>query len=274
MAVQELAGLAKARQWAVLQDKLNAFAEQHAKSLAAAEHVIELIKWKGDVELRLNPLRRLFHAATVRMLPDGAVELTYDFTTAEQLLDFDCSHAAPRLENGALLVPEGGGEWSHARLRAPLAALLRLEATGVALQPTAAFGVAVFLPGRVDGEGAPRCVCRAANRRANLEGWHARHIQTGVTKDCNAVGAETLNWMKPVTFSAEGHGEDLIWSVAGFGLGQGGFPKSAVGGALAFFGAGGLHAWSKIKIVFKPPAEWLPPGDRKGTVPGNTPGLR
>lgn len=255
-AFQEVERLARARQWRLLKDSYEAFVKEYAGTVAVGEHAVELAEWKKSLESESNAPRGVFHAASVKALPDGAIELVYDFAAQAQLADFECSNGTLSAANGAAVLPDGGGDWACLKLRAPVAELRALEVTGQALAWSAHLGVALLAPGQQSAEEAPKCIWRLGGGRLALIGWDPPYVPGPVPK-CNAFGTFPLTPSRSVKFAAESDGRNFIWSVGGKSLGQGRLPDQAVGGQLVFFSAQGHSAWSGLRIVFKPEAQWL-----------------
>jgi hypothetical protein len=193
----------------------------------------------------------------VRKLPNGCVEVSYDFATPEQAQDFECVHGKLTVANGELVVPPGGAEYAYARFFAPIAELRRLEVTVRNPSGLERTGIGFFAVGQTDGDRSPKCILRPYNSRPHLECWDPPYAPGARGGQTNAIGPLVADWRRPVAFTVDGDGEDFIWSLDGNSIGQGRLPKAFVGANIAFFGVNGTHAWSKVRIVFKPAPEFF-----------------
>jgi hypothetical protein len=247
-AYAEVAMCARLKNWKFFVEKAAEFKAKHGATDFAKSKTEELAAWQALADSALNPWTSVFHAKSVKPLADGFVELTYDFSTPEQLKDFACEHGQLELDKGYLKVPVGGGEWAHARLIVPLAAIRRIDVVGKTLHNAPRMGICIFPPGVTDGANAPRCMCRRYNRMAHMEAW------SGQTAPI--IGQETLDWTNDVAFHADVVGNDFKWSVGTKEVGTAALPPTVVGGSLAFFSVGGEHAWRNFVVVLKPDATW------------------
>ena len=259
-AFQELAAMHGKQLWKALADQIAEFRKTHGASREVDIRKEELAAMLAAAERALeppNPLAKILHARTFKGLPGGFAEVYYDFSTPDQLKDFDCEHdlnKRPHFENGWMKVPPFGGEWSHARFVPPVVEVQRIEVVGKTLQPVAVrrserFGVCIFPPGTKDGNNAPRCIFRIYNRTPHLERWE--------NQTAGILGPQPEDWSKEVTFQILASGKDWKWTVNGKVLPAVKFPDSAVGGNIAFFGVEGEHVWTKVKFVFKSDPDWI-----------------
>ncbi|HEY3324691.1 MAG TPA: serine/threonine-protein kinase [Planctomycetota bacterium] len=261
VAYGELVAASKAKQWKTILEKADAFDKAYADTPTAQQKAGELAVLKEFAADVMNPYKA-FHAKSMRVLADGMIELLYDFSSPQQLQAFTCEYADLTCKDDSLRVPEGGGAASFARLIVPIAELQRLEVTGKTLSDSAQLGV-LFLPldERVPDKTTPKCICRIANRAANLEGWSGPII----------AGKTEVNWSKDLKFVAEAKDEALVWTVGGKELGTSKFPPTVDGFRLCFYSLGGNHVWTNLKLVIKPSSTWrkptVAPADSKAAPP-------
>ncbi|HYF48239.1 MAG TPA: protein kinase, partial [Planctomycetota bacterium] len=120
---------AKSNQWKVVWEKIPAFTTQHGATHLATEKAEDLEKLKQKAEETLWPMQALFKTKSVKSLPDGFVEVTYDFSNKEQLKDFECQAGDLSLRDGKMCVPRGG-EQAYARYLPKMIELRKIEVTG------------------------------------------------------------------------------------------------------------------------------------------------
>ncbi|MGD0092899.1 MAG: protein kinase, partial [Planctomycetota bacterium] len=252
-AYKDILGVIRQKQWLKVREKILAFEAAHGQTGVGMLRLPTLTAYKEFAEQ--SSVLRLFHAKTAKMLSDGFVQLGYDFSSEDQLKDFECDHGELALQKGSLKVPEGGGEFAQARFAAHIAELRLMEVTGRALggvDATPRFGVYILPAGSSDGRRAPRCMFRAYDQKPHLESWSA----SASKRDINAIGPKEVNWGKDTAFLAEATGDELKWSVNAVEIGTVKLPATAVGGRLAFVAVEGNHVWGSFKIVFKPDPAW------------------
>jgi len=251
-AYVSIAALTKPSQAKILLEKIAAFEKQYRDTQFAQLKAAELAASREFAEDALNPLRGVFHASVTKILPNGFVELFYDFTTDEQLKDFGCEHGKLSIEKGWIKVPKGGEEFSQARLLAPLLEIKKLHVTGKTLMPLGGdgsdrLGIYFLLPGTVDGNKTPRLLCRIYNKMPHLEYFTGTPI----------IGTTALDWSTDVLFQAEGANGELNWTVNGTKLGKVILPDKAIGGNIALIAVDGNHVWKELRLVVKPDPAWV-----------------
>ncbi|MCY3023587.1 MAG: protein kinase [Planctomycetota bacterium] len=263
-AYKEILTAIRAKQWKQVREKIIVFDAVHGQTAIGQQKTPALAAFKEFAEQTLAPpppaVAKLFHAKSVKALADGSLQLTYDFTDADQVKDFACDHGALGIEKGWMKVPEGGEEFAQARFIVPIAELRAMEVTGKsfrAAEPgeSERFGVYIVPPGGVSTElnRVPKCLFRVYDRKPHLEMWEPPYIQGRM----NAIGTKEGNWATETVFLAEATANVWKWTVAGTVVGQVKLPPTAVGCTVAFVGNGGDHAWHDFKIIFKPDPAWL-----------------
>jgi len=251
-----LVGHIKAKQWKPFVEKLAAFEKNFSETSVAQEKMAELAAYKEFAEEILNPIGKIFNAKTAKLLPDGFVELTYDFTTPQQLTAFSCEHGDLALQDGYMHVPAGGTEYAMAHFIAPIVELRHMEVVFKA--PTSGrCGIAYIPPATTnltDLNTAPKLMFRPYNRMAHLENWEGGG--TGRVR-ANAMGTVAQNWAKDTPMVLDMKAAGAVWTVGGEELAPVKLPAGATGGTLGFFGLDGNHFWTAFKITFKPDPVWM-----------------
>jgi hypothetical protein len=259
-AFDALSALYTGKQYKPFMEKAAEFQKDHAESKVAKEKAADLAKWMDTAEqvLTPNPWPKILHAKECKLQSDGFLEVFYDFSTAEQAKDFTGEHANPSAESGWLTVPPFGGEFSHAKFIAPIGALKRLEAVGKTLQQRGTrFGIYLVSPSVTDWNQATKMILRPYNTFAHLENWDPPYAQPGRNGGgLNLFGSKAQDWTKDTPVVAESNGKDVKWTVGGEELTPVKAPDNLAGGFLAFAALNGEHAWTKVRIVFKPEATW------------------
>ncbi len=257
VAFEELSKLVQSKQWKQAFEKAAAFDAAHAGTAVAKNNAIQLDAFKSLAAENLNPVSKFFHAKAAKQLPDGAIELSYDFSDPAQAADFACEHGALTVDKGRLVVPSGGGEWAQARFLPPVGEIVRFEVTGKTLSGAHRFGIYILAAKSTDGSQAPRCMCRVYDHHLHLEQW-------GVP---NIIGTATADWNKDTNFLAELQADgQLKWTVDGTEIGKVKVPATAAGGHIAMISVDGNHSWTNFKVTFKPEPTWLA-DQRKGAKP-------
>jgi serine/threonine-protein kinase len=146
VAFEELTSLAQRKLWKPLLEKTIAFEATHSATTLAKQKAADVAAFKAQANEKLNPVGSLFHAKSAKQLPDGCIELSYDFSDPAQLADFACDHGALSVSNGRLVVPRGGGEWAQARFLPPVAEIVRLEVTGKTCAAPSGSAFTFYLP--------------------------------------------------------------------------------------------------------------------------------
>ncbi len=253
-AYTNLLGLKTAKKWKECQDGISAFEKNFAETAVALEKKEELAALKDLVEEMLNPLAKVFFAKTAKQLPDGFIELTYDFSTPQQAQAFACEHDKLTIEDGRLHVPAGGGEFAMARFIAPIVELRHLDTTGKTLSDAPRLGIYFIPPGTnmTDLSRVPRCALFRANHLAQLLFW-----QNANARGQNFMGSQSQNWTSDLTFALDVKDEGAVWTVGGEELKPVKLPKSAIGGNFALVSRDGDHSWTDFKIIFKTDPAWI-----------------
>jgi serine/threonine protein kinase len=252
-----LVGHIRAKQWKPFMEKMTTFEKSFSETSVYQEKMPELSAFKEFAEEILNPIGKIFNAKTAKQLPDGFVELTYDFSTPQQLQLFACEHGDLALQDGCMHVPPGGQEFGMARFIAPIMELRHMEIVGRG-PSSPRFGIAFIPPtttNYTDLNTTPRLVLRPYNRMAHVELWQAGSGNNRI--GANAVGTIAQNWQKDTSFVLDIKPEGAVWTVGGEALEAVKQPATTVGGTFGFMGTNGNHFWSNFKIVFKPDPVWL-----------------
>jgi len=249
----ELTALVKAKQWKIYLEKLAVFEVIHRDSLMAQQKSGELAAFKEFADELLNPLVKIFGTKTAKFLPDGFIEVSYDFSSDQQLQAFTCEHAQLAIQDGGVYIPGAAEEYAQARFIAPIVEIRKLEATGKTLIRANRLAIYMIPTGSTEYESMPRVICRAGTRGANIENYETK-----------VRGAKILDWSQGTVFSLDAKGTSWHWTVGGDDLGTVKLPDTAVGGNLAFVSVGGNHHWSNIKMVFKADPAWLAQKGVKG----------
>lgn len=257
-AYKQILAAIRQKQWLLAREKILSFEPAHGQTDVGMGKLPTLRAYKEFIEQSfVQPVLKLFHAKTGKLLPNGCLQLSYDFSAQDQLLDFACEHGALALLKGYLKVPFGGGELSQACFVPPVAEIQAIEVTGKTLNTiedeTPRFGLYIMPPGAPGDIQAPKCVCRLKTRKPHLESWEPPYLYG----KCNAIGPKEVNWAMDTTFRADWSDGLLKWSVNSVGIGQVKLPAGAIGGRVAFDGTNGNHVWKNFKIVFKPDPAWL-----------------
>ena len=259
-AYQEILGLVQARQWKDFRVKLLLFNTMYGQCAVVGRTAAELARYNELAELALQPpVLKLFHASAAKMLPDGFLQLEYDFSTPEQAGDFACDHGELSINAGWLTVPPGGDEFAQARFKAPIAELRTFSIGGKVLKLASRFGIYVYPPGEKDGDKIPKCILRPYNHKAHLENWQPPFIlgNDNLNAGTNSMGAKEIDWIEETRFAVEVSDAGWEWKVAGHEIGRVKLPVAAIGGNIAFVGVDGSHAWHDFKVIFKPDAAWV-----------------
>jgi serine/threonine-protein kinase len=257
-AYTEIRVAIRAKQWPALREKIILFEAVHGQTATGAKALPALAAYKEFAELEtLAPLSKLFHAASVQVLPGGYVQAVYDFASIEQLKDFVCDGGSLDVRNIWMRVASPADAAVNARYLPAMAELRSLEVTGSAGRPSPTpdedyVGLCIVPPGAKDPLTAPRCIITRATRKPTLEGWEPPY-QTGKV---NAVGAVPVPGNE-VLFQAVNEGGAWKWSVGGQDVGKVKLPAIAAGGRLMFAYTGPRHFWRNMKITFKPDPQWV-----------------
>ena len=260
-AFKNLTMIAEAKSWKTFSEMVIDFLKDYGTTQTFRKNAAQIKQWQ---EAALNALappskwRSLFHAATVRDVPDrkadeALVELVYDFKSSEQILDFACVHGRLRIENGQLIVPEGGGEVGNVRLVAPFASIESFKAVGRSLHnELRPFGVVFIDPAQAltgPNQSNPLLKLNPETKFATLENM-------AESKQAFDGAPPAFNWMRPTTIGFTRHKGDL-WSVDEKPIGSAKIAVQFSGGWIALWGAQGHMAFTRIEIVFRPDNDWL-----------------
>lgn len=273
LAQQSFAALQKShdqKQWKTLADGIDAFRETHGATRFAQQKAPELEQWLKDIEKALigeNPWKRIFHAKEAKPLPNGFVELAYDFSDPGQLADFEGVPAALVLENGALKIPAGPprDEFCFARFKAPIAELLRFHAEGRSLTGQKRVGPYFLEPGSNDGARAPRLLIRPYNRSPHIENFMS---EADINQPCPRLIGKPFDITQdfaPISASvADGK---WSWTVGADLVGVVQMPKTLPVYFLILNANAGEHAWRNLKLTIRPEAAWAKAEIEKAAKP-------
>ena len=253
-AYTELTGLIKAKKWKEYIEKLIVFEVLHKESIVAQEKAGELGAFREFAEEVTSPLPKIFGTKSAKMLSDGFIELSYDFSSEQQLQSFTYEHGALSIQDGGFAVPQHSEEYTMVSFIAPIAELRRLEVNVRTLGRTPRMGILIVPPGSTDYDLVPKAIIRPYNRKLHLEMFEGAGSGRLAA---NALGNTVLDWTQNVPFIVEAKGLAWKWTVNGEELAPVTLPAKAVGAQLAFFGSTGNYWIGSMKIVFKADPAWL-----------------
>ena len=262
IAFENLQKIAEAHSWKTFAEMAAEFQRDFGSTPTARIQAQQIKNWEEAAVRSSQPpskWRGVFHAASISDIPNkfgqrDLLELIYDFKTPEQLLDFNSPHGALRIENGKLIVREGGGEYATLRLFAPFQSILSFSVTARsrqnALRP---FGVIFVEPAQVASDpGAGNTVLRLDpdSKSATLANWRE------VTPPAGGA-PPAFDWLKDIVIAFDSpKGGDKFWSIDGKQIGSVKVPGNINGGWIALYGAHGDFCVSQMTIIFKPDPQW------------------
>jgi hypothetical protein len=237
--------VAAAQSWRTLAGMIKEFESLYGGTKLARSKTVQLEEWKANETDNVSSWRRIFHPASLKELPDGYLELVYDFNTPEQALDFVCPHGRLTIADHRLLVPPGGGELGQACFIAPVDNLRSFSATGKSLQEKMRRMRVIFFKSKDDNPlQDPALVLRPATSST------PNHPCLDNMGD-EPPNALEINWLQDVKLAAEsrGHGQ-YEWFVNGQPLGKGKI-EDMRGRYLALAAKDGNNSWAEFKIVLR-----------------------
>ena len=258
-AFNTLTPVAAAKAWKTLDEMLTDFNHDYNGTTAAKANAAKLAEYREMISSSSQPQsrwRKVFHATSVKDFTDKGqqnwIELTYDFSSKDQLKDFICQHGAMKYDGKHLVVPAGGGEYASLHFIAPLDRIRMLQVTvksnGTSLQP---MGVA-FLEGdkvNVDPQ--------TGSSMLRLE----PESRIAVLMHMNEVSFETakppeLNWLRDLTYGFTVNKGHQDWKIDNTTVFTARLPKQVEGGWLAFWARDGNFSLSSLKLSIKPDPLW------------------
>ena len=260
-AYKNLATIAEAKSWKTFSEMVIDFLKDYGSTPTAKTNMAQIRQWQDAALQALEPpsrWRSVFHAASVRDIPNRQgdpawVELIYDFKTPEQAQDFSSIHGQLKVDNGRLIVPEGGGEFAHLRFVAPFSAIQSFKATGKSLHKDfRPFGV-VFIEAAqaVAGPNSenPMLKLDPATQFADVFNMAENHSML-------TPPLPLFNWLRDTTFGFKTAKGDKHWTIDDKPIAVSKLPKQFAGGWIALWSAQGNQSWSSIQIVFRPDEQW------------------
>jgi|GEM_PF-1897817 len=261
-AFNNLKFVAEKKSWKTFSDMVIDYLKDYGNTMYFRDHSKEIKQWQDTALNALAPPGRwaqFFHAASAHEVigqkGEEMVELIYDFKTPEQAQDFYCAYGKLRIENGQLIVPEGGGDVGCVRFNAPFTHLESFKAEGESLHhELRPFGVVFVTAAQANGPnpGNPMLKLDPETKLATLENM-------ATSQQTFAGPPPAFNWLKPTTIAFATVKGEFNWSVDGKPVGSSKLPTKefSVGGWIALWGAQGNHAWSHIEIVLQPDDVWF-----------------
>ncbi len=260
-AYKNLATIAEAKSWKTFSEMVVDFNKDYGSTPTAKTNLAQIHQWQEAALHALEPpskWRSVFHAATVRDIPNKQgdpawVELTYDFKTPEQASDFSSIHGQLKIENGRLIVPEGGGDYAHLRFIAPFSTIQSFKATGKSLhKELRPFGVVFIEPAQAvagPNAGNPMLKMDPATFCADVDNMAENHSMI-------TTPPPVFNWLRDTTIGFKTAKSDKHWTIDDKTIAVSKLPKQFSGGWIALWSAQGNQSWSSIQIVFRPDEQW------------------
>ncbi|MEI6234048.1 MAG: protein kinase [Planctomycetota bacterium] len=252
--------IAEAKSWKTFSEMVVDFQKDYVSTPTFKTNAAQIRLWQEAALRALEPpskWRSVFHAVTVQDVlsskGEALVELTYDFKTPDQVYDFSCAYGQLKIENGQLLVPPGGGDFSNVRFIAPFASIQSFSATGKTRQPELASLGIVFIEAAqmVTGPAAtsPVLILDPMTKGALLANMLEGSPLTPKTPT-------VFDWRKETVFGFKTLKGEKHWTVDSQAIAVTKLPKQTTGGWIALCGANGNQAWTGFQIVFKPDPIW------------------
>ena len=250
-AFENLATVAATQDWKNFQPLMEAFDRSYGATGVAVKNAARIKAWKTEAKMpgAGGIWASVFHPLTCRDVGNGYLELTYDFSTPEQLRDFTCPHGKLSIEGGRMLVPAARDELGHARFIAPLDDLRSLSVSGrTQHNKLRRLRVLLMNPAAEEIDKEPVCIFRGWNQRAHIEN------QGEVI-----VSQSKFNWLEDIDIAVEcSAGRELKWAVNNQPIGMGRLPEKGLQGRfVTLAGELGNHSWRRFKIVFRPEPRWV-----------------
>ena len=245
----KLEKLAAGKEWKAF-EALNAeFEKNFGSTPTAKENALRLAELKATAANTLrppNPWLNIFHASTNRVREDGFLELTYDFSTPEQAMDFVATRGQPRIMDGHIFISNADDRGDRLGFAAPIADL-----RGLTISLKTQRGASAGFRFGVVPEGMP---INTKFLNYPMLGWD----QDSARVYSNAAPVDTptseLNLGDICDLEAKSSdGKMFNWSYNGKALGNSPGQESIRNGRVAvnFFG-GGHNIWKRFKIIFRP----------------------
>jgi hypothetical protein len=225
------------------------FEKTYSTSEVAQENAATIAGWQAQAKKELqpaNPWKKFFHCTASRELPDGWIELVYDFEkTPDAAADFLGSPGTAVIGDQHLVVEKGDeGRFDQLFFNVPISEL-KLVSLMFKLPQVRKGGCRI---GFQKDEGIAAVVDLNTKFGVNIPN------SIGNTQK---ISWNDLNLGEETDFSGKStDGKVFTWTLAGKDLGNSNLPE--VHNPKFGIGCFNLHnCWSKFKIVFKPDLKWL-----------------
>jgi serine/threonine protein kinase len=245
----KLEKLAAGKEWKAF-EALNAeFEKSFGTSVTAQENAVHLRELKTLAANTLrppNPWLNTFHATINHVREDGFLELTYDFSTPEQAMDFIAMRGQPRIMDGHLFITNADDRGDRLGFAAPIADLRGLTITLKTQHgANAGFRIGIAPDGSSIG---------AKFLPFPLMGWDqdSARVYGGPAPVDTPTSELNLGDLCDLEIKSS-DGKTFNWSYNGKALGNSPGDNAMRNGRIAvnFFG-NGHNIWKRFKIIFRP----------------------
>jgi hypothetical protein len=249
----QISKIVEAKDWKQVEPQVTDFQKTFGNSEVAQENAATINGWLAQAAKELtpaNPWKKVFHCTASRDLPDGSIELYYDFAkTPEAAADFSSNPGQPVVGDQHLVVEKGdeGKGFEQLFFNVPILELRLISLT---------MKVAVHRKGGCRIGFQPPEAGAGINSIVDLNPKAGIALQNPIG-DRKKYDWGEMNFGDDTDFSGKMiDAKTFNWTLAGKDLGNSATPE--LHGARFAIGAFLIHnCWSKFKIVFKPDLKWL-----------------
>ncbi len=247
--IDKLEKLTLSKDFKIFESVVADFEKNYGSTPMAQEFALKIAEWKAVAANTLrppNPWKNYFHAPVNRLREDGFLELTYDFSSPDQALDFVTTRGEPKILDGHLFVAGADDRGDRLAFAAPISDLRGIL---ISYKTQHARDNTGFRLGGVP-EGAP-----IGGKMGVLLGldWDSAFLYTSPSNHLDTAASE-LNFGDIAELEAKStDGRSFSWTCNGKPLGSAPVPDNLHNARLAMnYFNGGHNIWRKFKIIFRP----------------------
>jgi hypothetical protein len=268
-----LAKLVEQRQWEAFLPAAEAFAAQHGTTRFGKSRAKDIERWTEAANAAINPWAKVFHARTVKSLPNGFVQLDYDFSTPEQLEDFKSPGGKLEFHQGWLKAPHrthGKRKWPHKphmNVISHRAPLTELRAFSAFVKPThwrrvkgldkSSLGVCFSSNAVLNYGHSPACGYSSITKKIFANAWG---VIDKKGRKRNRFRRQQIDFPgnvgKGLGFKLVRTGEEYRWIAGGRKVADFKWPPNVKVSYLVMGARDLFHSWRRLHLVFKPEADW------------------